>query len=105
MRAKIREHCDKCPTCQLNKKTTKKYGILPEKEVEADPWEQICIDLISPHKTKQKECENELKSQAVTIIGPATRWFEMHEYDDKRVIAVANMLEQQWLTRDVQDHH
>ena len=39
MRAKIREHCDKCPTCQLNKKTTKKYGISPEKEAEADPWE------------------------------------------------------------------
>ena len=39
MRAKIREHCDKCPTCQLNKKMTKKYGILPEKEAEADPWE------------------------------------------------------------------
>ena len=55
--------------------------------------------MIGPCKIKQKEGENELKLQAVTIIDPATRWFKMHEYDDKRAITVANMLEQQWLAR------
>ena len=55
------------------------------------------MDLISPYKIEQKEHKNELKSQAVTIIDPATGWFEIHEHDDKRAVTVANTLEQQWL--------
>ena len=92
MRAKIREHCDKCPTCQLNKKSTKKYGLLPEKEAESDPWERICVDLIGPYTIKQKDGENELKLQAITMIDPATGWFKTHEYDDKRAITIANIV-------------
>jgi hypothetical protein len=35
-----------CSTCQLNKrKTSKKFGHLPEKEAEAIPWDKMCIDL------------------------------------------------------------
>ena len=57
------------------------------------------MDLISPCEIKQKEWENELKLQAVTIIDPATGWFKIHEYDDKKAIAIANTLEQQWLAQ------
>ena len=44
-----------------------------------------------PYKIKQKDSENELKLQAVTMIDPATGWFEIHEYDDKRAITIANI--------------
>ena len=57
------------------------------------------MDLIGPNEIKQKDSENELKSQAVTMIDPATGWFETHEHDDKRAITVVNTPEQQWLTR------
>jgi hypothetical protein len=30
---------------------------------------------------------------------PATGWFEIHEYDDKRSITVANITEQEWFSR------
>ena len=30
---------------------------------------------------------------------PATGWFEIHQYDDKRSVTVANIVEQEWLTR------
>jgi transposase InsO family protein len=33
------------------------------------------------------------------MIDPATGWFEVHEYDDKRSITVANIVEQEWLSR------
>ena len=30
---------------------------------------------------------------------PATEWFEISQYDDKRSITVANVVEQEWLAR------
>jgi len=33
-----------------NKKTSKKYGLLPEKVAEAIPWQKLCVDLIGPYK-------------------------------------------------------
>ena len=39
-----------CSVCQKQKKQCKKYGLLPEKEVEYKPWEQLCLNLIGPYK-------------------------------------------------------
>jgi transposase InsO family protein len=33
------------------------------------------------------------------MIYPATGWFEIHQYDDKRSITVANVAEQEWFSR------
>ena len=33
------------------------------------------------------------------MIDPATGWFEVHQYDDKRSITVANIAEQEWFSR------
>ena len=33
------------------------------------------------------------------MIDPATGWFEIVQYDDKRAISIANLVEQQWLSR------
>ena len=33
------------------------------------------------------------------MIDPATSWFEVHQYDDKRAITVANIVEQEWFCR------
>ena len=40
-----------------------------------------------------------LTCKAVTMIDPATGWFEVVQYPDKKAITVANLIEQQWLTR------
>ena len=37
--------------------------------------------------------------QCCTMIDPATGWFEIAQYDDKRAITIANVVEQYWLTR------
>jgi transposase InsO family protein len=33
------------------------------------------------------------------MIDPATGWFEIHQYDDKRAITIANIAEQEWFCR------
>jgi hypothetical protein len=58
----------------------------------------MCIDLIGPYKINRKGHKT-LICKAVTMIDPATGWFEMHQYDDKRAISIANIAEQQWFCR------
>jgi hypothetical protein len=36
------------------------------------------------------------------MIDPATGWFEIKQYDDKKSITVTNIVEQEWLTRYLQ---
>ena len=44
----VHKLCTKCDTCQCTKCSTKKYGHLPAKKAETDPWEILCVDLIGP---------------------------------------------------------
>jgi len=71
---------------------------LPAKEPEVVPWERLCVDLIGPYTIERKDGTT-LNLQAVTMIDPATGWFEIAQYDDKKAITVANIVEQTWLAR------
>ena len=98
MREQITNYVKSCPTCQKNKRKVQKFGWLPPKEAESDPWDKLCIDLIGPYKIRRKGQED-LICRCVTMIDPATGWFEIHEYNDKRSITVANITEQEWFSR------
>ena len=99
MRNQITNSVTSCDSCQKNKRRhTKKFGHLPEKEAEAQPWDKMCIDLIGPYTIRRKG-QKDLICKCVTMIDPATGWFEIHQYDDKRSITVANIAEQEWLSR------
>jgi hypothetical protein len=88
-----------CPICQKNKRKNKKYGLLLPKEAESEPWDRmVCIDLIGPYTVNKKKKKN-LICKCVTMIDPATGWFEIHQYDDKRSITMANIAEQEWFSR------
>ena len=67
-------------------------------KIEAELWEKLCVDLIGPYKIKRRGKET-LTLWCVTMIDPATGWFEMKELPDKQAITVANLVEQTWLTR------
>jgi Integrase zinc binding domain len=98
LRELVHNTCKKCPTCQKCKISHMKYGHLPEKEAESEPWERLCVDLIGPYSVKQKGNEP-LQLWCVTMIDPATGWFEMKEIQNKQAINIANIVEQTWLTR------
>jgi hypothetical protein len=59
-----------------------------------------CVNLIGPYNIKS----NAVKGvkipplKCITMINPATGWFEIKQYDDKKSITVANIVEQEWLT-------
>ena len=94
----VERTCNRCATCQLTKKTKKKYGKLPAKEAEVEPWDVLCVDLIGPYQIERKG-KKTLVLHAVTMIDPATGWFEMTEIPNKRADTIANIVETTWLTR------
>ena len=91
--------CTKCPTCQTTKRSTRKYGHLPPKETEAKPWEIVCVDMIGPYTMRRVDGKNILTLWALTIIDPATGWFELNTINEKSAIEIANLLEIVWLSR------
>ena len=95
----VHDICSKCPTCQRTKKSTIKYGILPPKVAEINPWEKLCVDMIGPYTIRNSQTGNELTLQCVTMIDPATGWFELQTTDGKSAMEVANQVEQTWLSR------
>ena len=92
--------CKKCKLCQLTKKKNIKYGKLPPKEAEADPWDVLCVDMIGPYKIPHAiDKKRIMELWAVTMIDPATGWFEITQVKDKESHTVAEVVEQTWLVR------
>jgi hypothetical protein len=65
-------------TCQTNKKRKLKYGHLPSKTIITVPWRALCVDLIDPYTLKGKD-GTIIDFMALTMINPATSWFEVVE--------------------------
>jgi len=78
MRTTIRSLTKSCKTCQINKRRNYKYGHLPAKIVMSTPWECLCVDLIGPYTIKGKD-GSQIDFMALTMIDPASSWFEIVE--------------------------
>ena len=76
MRQMVHKTVQTCPICQKNKKQRKKYGHLPAKQAEFQPWDHLCVDMVGPYKIRRSG-KPDLQLQAVTMIDPATGWFEI----------------------------
>jgi hypothetical protein len=72
-----------------------------------DQWETVCIDLIGlyPIGKIKKDKNGKFISDtlttlhAMTMVDPATEWFEIIEVPNKRADYIANLFEQVWLAR------
>ena len=95
--------CKKCETCQLYKSRKRKFGELPPKNVgKLIPWHTVHTDLVGPYSitAKQQQVDNtikevELQLTCMTIIDPATGWFE--------IIEVPNYIIEELNTKSTQD--
>jgi hypothetical protein len=67
-----------CRSCQTNKRQNHKYGHLSLKTIITNPWECLCVDLIGPSTLKGKD-ELQIDFMALTMINPASSWFEIVE--------------------------
>ena len=102
LRKHVHEICSKCHVCQVTKKRHMKYGQLPPKEAEIIPWDVLCVDLIGPYKITRKHMpknQQELILHCLTMIDPATGWFEIVPIRNKTAIEIANKAEMTWMTR------
>ncbi len=97
MRNTIQKVCKACAICKTTKVRNSKYGLLPPKNPETIPWHTLCIDLIGPYKFGDEK--NLIQLHCLTMIDPATGWFEIAEIPTKKADDVVNILEFSWLTR------
>ena len=98
LRTTVHDVCKKCPTCQRAKTTNQKYGKLPSKQAETNPWDTLCVDLIGPYTIPRKG-KNPLKLWCLTMIDRATGWFEMAQIPNKTAAQIADITEKTWFTR------
>jgi transposase InsO family protein len=98
LRTMVIATCKKCQLCQKAKLTNQKYGKLPAKLAEENPWDTLCVDLIGPYKIERKG-KKDLKLWCLTMIDPATGWFEMEQISNKTAAEVADICETTWFTR------
>ena len=61
-------------------------------------WNKLCVDLIGTYKMRRKG-EYPLILKAVTMIDPVTRWLEVTQYRDKKVMTIAKLVETTLLVR------
>jgi hypothetical protein len=78
--------------------TNQKYGELPAKLAEENPWDTLCVDLAGPYKIERKG-KKDLMLWCLTMIDPATGWFEMEQISNKTAAEVADIYETTWFTR------
>jgi hypothetical protein len=79
----------------LTKKERKKYGLLPPKTAESDPWVMVCVDLVGPFTIKTPLKTHSLL--ALTMIDPATGWFEIVQANSKTATSIQDLFHNTWL--------
>jgi hypothetical protein len=65
-----------CKTCQVNKRGTQKYRLLPSKIIISAPYEALCVYLVRPFTLKSKD-GSLIDFMALTMINPASSWFKV----------------------------
>ena len=95
----IRNHIKVCNTCQKNKRQNLKYVKLTAKEAEVIIWDIILVDIIDPYNIRREGHDDPLILKSLTVIDPATGWFEIVQYNEKQAAKIANLVEQTWLCR------
>ena len=68
---------------------------LTSKQVETNIWYTLCVDLIGPYMIPRKG-KNLLKFWRLTMIDPATTWFEMAQIPNKTAAEISDITEKTW---------
>ena len=70
MQTTIQSITKSCEACQVNKK--RKLNVI------TTPWRMLCVDLVGPYTLKGKD-GSVIDFMALTMIDPASSWFEIVE--------------------------
>jgi len=93
--------CKNCENCAASEERDQKIGLLPPKPTpEIIPWHTLHVDLASPCKFgDEKKPETHIELHCMTMVDPATGFFEIVEIGQMTANVIANWLEIHWLTR------
>jgi len=93
--------CKRCENCTVSKKRDQKLGLLPPKpNLEIIPWHTLCIDLVGLCKFgDKKKPKTHIELHCMTMVDPATGFFEIVEIRHKTADIIANWSELHWLTQ------
>jgi len=100
LKATCEHACKHCDNCAVSKKRDQKKGLLPPKpNPDVIPWQTLCVDPVGPYKFSDPEKpETHIELHCVTVMDPATGFFEMVEIGEKTTDMIANWSEIYWLT-------
>jgi hypothetical protein len=73
----------------------KKYGLLSPKIAEYDPSVMFCVDLVVPFTIRTPAKTHSLL--ALTMIDPASGWFEIVEATNKSATSIQDLFHNTWL--------
>jgi hypothetical protein len=91
MRNTIKKYVKLCRSCQTNKKHSQKYGHVPSKLVITTPWKALCVNLIGPYTLTGKD-RSSIDFMCLTMIDPATSWFEIEELPSIKKVTFPKIL-------------
>ncbi len=77
-------HSHTCRSCQVNKRHSLRYGHVPPKLVIMTPQRALGVDLVGPYTLKGKD-DSSIDLMCLTMINPATSWFEIVDPPTVRV--------------------
>ena len=76
-----------------------KYGALPAKDSEEIPWNKLFEYIYNMSLSHKKKGKNEhLNIKAITMLDSVTGCSKITEYNGKRAISIANLVETKSLT-------
>ncbi len=84
MHTTILRYTKSCRSCQVNKRHSLSYGQVSPKLNITTPWRALCVDLVGPYILKGKDGSS-IDFMCLTMINPATSWFEIVELPTVRV--------------------
>ena len=94
----INQHVKTCRVCQKTKGPRKLHGKLPPKQIQpVTPWNRVDVDLIGPLTVKTKNSTRQLR--ALTMIDPATGWFEIKDITNPTAKETMEAFDDTWLCR------
>ena len=57
------------------------------------------MDVIRSYLIQRNKQKENLNIKSVTVIDPVTGWSQVTKYNDRRAMAIANLVETTWLSR------
>ena len=86
-----------CAHCQKHKLDGRGYGLLPERDLKEQPFEEVAVDLIGPWKVQINGKPYEFN--ALTAIDTVTNLVEIVRIDRKNSEHIASKFAHAWLAR------